>query len=327
MATVDDLSQGVVSALAGILFPGVAYLNGAVANVTAPWTGAPGAPALTIPTRLYRGAPTIEELDADLAAGVAQVCVTCVPGMSRNTSRFQPYFTTVSANVPTFTVAWDSESATFGGVCGAGQVVGMTVNRVCYAYRMTDEDTPATVAAVFAAQVPGGASVGAVFTAFQIMQVSVVCDQLGMLHTGQQQQMVQVAVLAPAGAGAAAALERAALGSVVNALQTMQRPDGTITRFIGLPDGTSAHVAFHHSVDDDTPRNDDLWRRWVYFRCEFDQTIPIVQHTALALVALLAPPGGGLVWIGPAPRVSNVVTDGQGNILADENGNFLGSVI
>ena len=325
MATVDDLTQGIVSVLAGLLFPGTTFLNGSVANVAAPWTGAPGAQALTIPTRLYRGAPGIYDLDQDISAGVAQVCVTSVPGMSRNTSRFQPYYTTVSANVPTLAVAWNSESATFGGTCAAKQAVGLTVNRVCYAYRTTANDTPATVAAAFAKQIPGAQAAGAVLSIFEITAAAVVCDQQGLLHTGTQQQMVQIAVLTPYADGESAALVRAAVSSKVDGLKTMLRPDGTVTRFIGLPDGSSAHVRFHHSLDDDTPRNDDIWRRWLYFLCEFDETVPVLQPTAITANTLMATGADSLVWLGPAPNVQNVLTDGAGNVLADSSGKMLGS--
>jgi hypothetical protein len=72
MATIDDVEQGVCSALAGVLFPGQAYLPGAVATCVVPWSGAIGAPAYAMQVKLYVGEPVTAGLEADILAGVAR---------------------------------------------------------------------------------------------------------------------------------------------------------------------------------------------------------------------------------------------------------------
>jgi hypothetical protein len=325
MATLDDMLAGLTTAAAGVLFPGQAFQFGATADVVAPWQGQTGAAALTLPAKLAIGAPTVAEENALLAASTAGVFLMCVPGMNRNTTRFAPYYSTVSVNTPTLLVAMTTGTVTFGGACAANQVVGIIANNVCYAYRTTAMDTPATVAAAFAAQINGALAAGAVLTAANVTAANVVCDQQGLLHTGTQQQMVQIAVLAPNMAGTTGALARAAIVRALGGLKSLQRDDGSLTRFIGLPDGSSAEVRFHHEESDDTPRNQNIWRQWLYFLCEYDETIPVLQPTVLTVNVLMQTGADALMWIGPAPNVQNVLTDGQGNILGDAAGNMLGS--
>lgn len=325
MATLDDLSASIITVLSGILFPGTNYMPGAIGNIVAPWQGHQGAASLTLPAKLYRGSPTVAWENAEITAGRTGLSVSNVPGMNRNSTRFAVHYSKVSSQVPTLAVAWDATSVTFGGICAAGQVVGITANKVCYAYRTATTDSPASVAAALAAQIPGATAAGAVLTGSAITSVKVVCDQIGLLHTGQQKQMIQIAAMVPNVSGVGGGLARAAVVRAVSGLKSMQRDNGTITKFIGMPDGSSAEVLFVKENADDTPRNQNVWRQWFYFLCEYDETIPVFQPVMITTSVLMRTGTDTLVWCTDAPSVANVLTDGMGNVLADAGGTVLGS--
>ena len=54
---------------------------------------------------------------------------------------------------PTLTAVAGGGAVTFGGSAGPGQVAGLLVDGVAYAYRLRDGDTPGAVAAELAALV------------------------------------------------------------------------------------------------------------------------------------------------------------------------------
>lgn len=327
MATLDDLSAGIVTTLAGILFPGQPYLPGAIADIVSPWQGQPGAEDVTIPARVYRGYPTTKWENDELSSGRVGISVNNVKGMNRTTTRFQPFTTQASANAPTLLVAWSQNSVTFGGECSAGQVAGITAGNICYAYRLLSTDTPATVAAAFAAKIPNATAAGALLSAAGVTSAAVVCDQTTLLHTGQHEQMIEISCIVPNVSEYGGGLARAAAARAISGLKAMLRPDGTLNHFIGLADGSSALIRFHHEVSDDTPRNQNAWRYWAYFLCEYDETIAQVQPSVLSANILLQSGGDVLSWVTPAIPATDILTDGNGNILTDGAGNILGTVL
>ena len=98
--------------------------------------------------RIYRGWPRAASLEADLMAGRAHLSVT-PGGAARDATRY-PVEWQGSVPVPTLTAVADGEAVTFGGAAGPGQVAGLRVDGVAYAYRLRDGDTPGAVAAELA---------------------------------------------------------------------------------------------------------------------------------------------------------------------------------
>jgi len=324
MATIDDVEQGVCGALAGVLFPGQAYLSGAVATCTMPWNGAIGAPTYSMQAKLYVGEPVTAGLEADVLAGVSNIAVMRVAGATRDVTRFSPYWTKTSSCAPTLLAVAGNGAVTFGGVAGAGQVVGVTAGGVCYAYRTSPNDSPASVAAAFAAVIPAAAATGAVLMAASVSAVNVVADQTAFWHTGQNDTQVQVAIIAVPFAGADGPLVRAALTRAVYAVESAMRPNGSLSRFIGLADGTSAQIVGSDERDDDTVRRDDMWRRWITFRMTYDVGISQVQPAVLAPLIALSTDAARIQWVGNGAAVSGILTDGAGNILTDASGDLIG---
>lgn len=101
--------------------------------------------------RVYRGWPRAASLEADLQAGWAHLSVT-PGGAARDATRYPVEW---QGRVParTLTAASDGEAVTFGGTAGPGQVAGLRVDGVAYAYRLRDGDTPGAVAAELAGMV------------------------------------------------------------------------------------------------------------------------------------------------------------------------------
>ena len=324
MATIDDVEQGVCNALSGLLYPGAVYQFGEVGHCVAPWLGAPGAPTLTMQTRLYIGEPSSAELEADIAANVSNVGVMRIQGMTRNATQFLPHWQQVTCAAPTFTVAIGGPGVVFGGTAGPGMVVGVTVDKVCYARRLCAADTPARVAAAFAAMIPGASAAGAAL-ACGPAAARVVADQVAFYATGQQETVISVTILATAGPGENGYLKRAALGRLVAGLKSLLTPEGNVTRFIGLADGTSARILAEDERDDDTPKRDDIWRRWFSFRCLFDEGMLQTQPGALAPLLLVGTGAGQIFWAGNGPAMGGVLSDGDGNVIGDLSGTMLGS--
>jgi hypothetical protein len=149
MADVSDVEAAIVTAVAGALFPGTTYVPGAMQALPS------GPQALVL-----RGWPNAAELDIALAAGQSYVTIFPQANSSRDTTRYQALPSVVSTVPITFaaTITPNGQSVSFTGTCTAGQVVGLVAGGIGYAYRMTNSDTPATVAAAFAALIPGATS-------------------------------------------------------------------------------------------------------------------------------------------------------------------------
>ncbi len=158
MATLADVENAIVGIVAGALFPGTSY---------APLSYAASAPAgLTI--KAYRGWPDADTLNKDLAAGRAHVSIF-PDNITRLMTRFlAEWQAPATPAVPSLTALVAGNTVTFGGQAAPGQAVGIAIGDPPYlatwAYRPQAGDTPASVAAGFAALIPGASAAGAVLT-------------------------------------------------------------------------------------------------------------------------------------------------------------------
>lgn len=326
MATIDDVEQGICGVLAGFLFPGQQYLAGQVASCSAPWIGSPGAPSISPQVRLGIGEPTSSEMEQDLAAAISNIVVVHATGAIRNCTFLRPRWIRTSCNAPTLLVVLADGKVSFGGIAGAGMVAGVTAGKVCYAYRCEASDTPFTVASAFEAMIPGATATGDVLSAPGVTGANVVADQQAFWCTGQQEALLQAIVIATPSipGGNDGPLVRAALTRLVYGLEALTRPDGSLTRFIGLPDGTQAEIFGFDERDDDSPDRNDMWKRTITFRVMYDTGVAQTQYSVLAPLLLAGTVATRLFWIGNAAPVTGVLTDGAGNVLGDAAGDMLG---
>lgn len=158
MATLADVENAILGIVAGALFPGTTY---------EPLSYATSAPAgLTI--KAYRGWPDADRLNKDLASEYAHVSVF-PDNITRLATRFlAEWEPSATPAVPALTALVAGNSVTFGGTAAPGQAAGLALGDAPYpstwVYRPVAGDTPATVAAAFAAMIPGASAAGAVLT-------------------------------------------------------------------------------------------------------------------------------------------------------------------
>ncbi len=327
MATIDDVEQGVCNALAGILFPDTPYLSGQAAAITAPWIGSFGAETLSPMVRLGIGEPSTDEMEGDLAQGISNVAVVRISGAVRNVTYLRPRFIRSSFASPTLLASFGGLLVTFGGVAGPGMVAGVTTGGVCYAWRCGIGDTPASVAAGLAAKIPGAIAAGSVLTCVsEVTFATVTVDQQVVWCTGQREALVQAVIIATPSTsnGTDGPLVRAAIGRLVYGLEALTRPDGSLTRFIGMPDGTMAQIVGVDELDEDTPNRDDMWKRTITLRVLYDTGVSQTQFTVLAPLMTVNANAARVFWAGNGMPVSGVLTDGAGNVLGDASGAMLG---
>ncbi len=133
-----DVEQALAGLVAGALYPNGTDADSAVGD----------------PCRIYRGWPVTNVLSSELAQGVVHVTVQPVSGTMRDRTR---YLTEWQGSVPAAHAhgSVDGEYVRFSGSGGAGQVAGIRVDGLAYAYRLRDGDAPSLVAAALGGADPG----------------------------------------------------------------------------------------------------------------------------------------------------------------------------
>lgn len=272
------MERALVAEIGTLLFP-APYASGTVKPTVIP--GLQG--------KAYRGWPEATNLETDLAAGIGHVSVFPEPGV-RNVTRHPRVPETVNAIVPTITATVAGATVTFGGTGGAGQVVGIALGDVPnlqpYAYRLTALDTPASVAAAFAApgQIPGATAAGAVLTIPTNLPVltRVAGDVSTLTEVRRQQQRVRVSCWAPT------ALQRDAMVKAI---------DGPLadTPWLTAEEGSAIRLLYFDTFTDDNPSRAKVWRRDLIYLTEFPTTTAQTLPTMLFGVENVSASGGIVV--------------------------------
>lgn len=311
MADISDVANGMVATVAGILFPGVAYVPGA-------WGTTGG-----VQVKAYRGWPTSERLDEDLAAGKAHVSVFLDGGVSRDMTRYLPSTKVTGTRAATITATLSGQAITFGGTITAGDVIGITAGtRVAgtyYGYRVEAGNTLASIAAQFAAAIPGASSAGAVLTLIQQSITARVAAPITFsTEVRRQAQGVRVTVWAPTPA------IRDTLGATVDSgLAGLRDANGNLTRAIAV--GTDAGMlSYRSSVDTDMTARDRVWRRDLNYSVEYATSIAESAVPLIGIGGAMAVNGAVLEPIGGVWRVAEVLTTlDEDSVWMDQSGEHL----
>ena len=307
MADSSDCANALVAAAAAALYPG----GTAQPSVTASsW-------------RIFRGWPDPQALDADLAAGTGHFSVYAT-GLSRNTTRYtgdaEFVSTTIAATALTAvagTGTGGTATVTFGGSVAGGELVGVAVayggQTVGYGYLALSSDTPATIAAQYAASIPLASASGDVLSISGAGGVSAtVLGAAGTLvQTRRQEQEFWLICWAPDPAlrdGAAAAAD-AVLAQ---------------TRWLALADGTVGRLLYRGTHEQDFP-TDGLWRRDLRYTVEYPTTLLQQQPQMLFGVGVLAVDSVTMIGFATFYPDPNVEADTFGNPIADAAGNLIGA--
>ncbi len=242
MADLADVESALVGLIADALYP----------------DGADVASAIGLPARIYRGWPVLGGLDADLAAGVINITVLAVPGQVRNTTRWNdPALNTYAT--PTITLSVQGATATIGGTAGAGQLAGLLIDGLAFAYRATSGDTLGSVAGALARLIgPRASAEGATVTVTGARQLTgrSASDAADARELRRQQQSFRVTLWCgdPSSRDVASAAVDMALGAL---------------DFMTLPDGSSARIRFETTSSSDRQEEADLYRRDLVYSVDY----------------------------------------------------------
>jgi hypothetical protein len=210
--------------------------------------------------RIYRGWPNSASLDADLAAGKINVTVFPGGGESRSTTRYAEHWMGDPPR-PTLTAIVDGTTVTFGGTADVGQIAGILVSGVGYAYRTKAGDTPQLVAANLAMMARDKSIVrlsGATLTiaGASDLLVRVVADAEVLQEVRRQEQGFRITCWCPTPA------MRDATATAVDQAMSGQH-------FLALADGTSGRLTYTGTTVFDQSQNARLYRRDLNYNVEY----------------------------------------------------------
>jgi hypothetical protein len=222
--------------------------------------------------RIYRGWPNSAALDADLRA--AKINVTIFPGggASRTTTRYAEHWTG-AAPLPTLTAMVDGTSVTFGGSADVGQIAGVLIDGVSYAYRTRAGDTPQSVAANIAATARSKSIVRLSYSTLSApgaddLVARVVADALVRQEVRRQERDFRITCWCstPTTRDATAAAIDQALSS---------------QHFLPLADGTAGRLTYAGTTVFDQSQNAKLYRRDLNYNVEY---ATVVSNTLPAML-------------------------------------------
>lgn len=300
MADISDVMAGLVTTVAGILFPGTSYTPGALAT------------SAGVSVKVYRGWPTSERFDEDIAAGRAHVSVFADGGSARDTTRYMPQSRLVSERAPTITATVSGSVVTIGGTITVGDVIGITAGErhagTFYGYAVQAGETIASIAAMFADVIPGASAAAGSGGAWVL---TIAAPRVAARTTGpitsatevrRQSQGVRVTVWAPTPA------IRDALGAAIDAgIAGLRNAAGNLTRAIAAG-SDSAMIAYRGSTDIDMTARDRVWRRDLLYTAEYPTSLIETTVRMLACGGAAQINGSALEPIGGLWRVAEVLT-------------------
>jgi hypothetical protein len=210
--------------------------------------------------RIYRGWPNSAALDADLAEGTVNVTVFPASGMGRTMTRFIQQWVGAPA-VPSLTVTTAGTTVSFGGTADVGQIAGILVDGVSYAYRTQIGDTPELVAANLATMARGLSIVVLSNNTLTIpgagdILARVVADAPAQQEIRRQEQNFRITCWCPTPA------TRDATATAID--QSLSD-----VRFITLADGTSGRLIYIGTAVFDQSQNASLYRRDLTYSVEY----------------------------------------------------------
>lgn len=244
MADITDVSNALVTVIAGIVYP-----NGtSQPSIT-------GAAVLVHP-----GWPDAVQLRADLAAGKVHVSVYPQPNMLRIVDTAMSDWSTPSAPVNTITLTLSGQTVTVGGTVSTPQNAALVVDNKAYVYAVQAGDTLASIATALAALVNADQSASAAGAVVTIPGAKYISPRVGgqgvaVRETRRQEQGYQITVWANCfdqRDPIAAAIDSALSGIPHLALADQ-----------------SAALRFKNSRQDDSQQKEGIYRRDLMYAVEF----------------------------------------------------------
>jgi hypothetical protein len=257
LADISDVENALCDVVLGAVYPG----------------GTQGASITGQAVKIYRGWPNSTGLNQDIGAGNQIVTVTSIERGTVNTTRYAPVWKTVSARSPTITLEVDGMSCAISGSASAGDVVGIDIDGVAYAFAVQDGETATALAARLAPMIPGCVAVGGVWTFpyARALAARTAGAASCLLETRRQEQKLLVGLWCPD------PRTRDVLARSIDvAFSSLD--------WLTLSDGTSARVVYDGTAEKDDAVNANVYRRDLLFRVEYATTI--TQATTRMLFGL-----------------------------------------
>ncbi|MGC9268994.1 hypothetical protein [Acidiphilium sp.] len=192
----------------------------------------------------------------------------------RNTTRFPRVWQEVAPVPATLGVNVDNLSATFSGICAAGQLAGIAVDGTIFPYAVQATDTPPTVASNLAAMMRAAGWLveyaGSTVTvpAARLFTARVVAGGISLQEIKRQAQEFRVSLWC------GDPLTRDAVAAVVD-------PALATPNFIGLADGSCGHIAYVGGTTTDAGADAALYRRDIVYTVEYPTTLAALTPAML----------------------------------------------
>jgi hypothetical protein len=250
MADQADVETALATIVANALYPNGAETPSAIGTIC----------------RVYRGYPSAQSLDADLAAGVLNVSIFAAENGVRNVTRYPRRWVFVTPVVPVLSVVVAQQSATFSGSCAVGQLAGVKVNDALFPYAVQANDSPSTVASNLAAMLRAagwlvdyaGATIGV--PEAESFMARVVSGAGALQEIKRQVQDFKITLWCPD-----PATRDAAAPVIDQALADLN--------FVPLADGSYARLIFLDSTAQDNAADATLYRRDLTYSAEYPTTL------------------------------------------------------
>jgi hypothetical protein len=256
MASLTDVLKQVAAQVAAIVYP-----NG---------TGQPSVAGF--PIRVYPGWPVPEQLEADLAAGIAHISIYS-HGKSRSTTRYLGRsWIPLTAPVHTLVMTVAGSVVTLSGTIRAQNIM-INLNGTSYVYAVQQSDTLTSAATALAYLIPGATSSGPVITLTGAHAVLARVGGFGTAYkeTKRQEQSVQLIVWANS---------PAARDAVVSPLDSALSDNNNIS----FVDGSFGVIRSNGSLMTDQLQKADLYRIDLFYIIDYATTQTMQAAEAIAPV-------------------------------------------
>lgn len=268
MADIEDVAATLASTIAGLL------------------TGSGGTPLNGVQTDIFPGWPKPNDLKAALAAGNVQISVYPMPGATSNVTRHQRNWELVSAASITTTAAISGGVITFGGTITLPLNVAVTSEGLTANYQAVSGETLTSLAshvatACVTAGIQASASGAAVTLASNDPNAAVSLGGQGTLgrENARSKQVFTISIWAPS---------PSLRSTTAKAFEPYLMGLDTLT----LPDGSVGHIFFQREQDNDHSEVEGLYRRDIWFTCEFPYVETAPAYSVTTFTPTFAPASG-----------------------------------
>ena len=280
MADLSDVEQSMLQQIVAAVYP-VGVDQPSIVNET---------------VKIYRGWPSVLGLNNDLSASVQSVTVFSDPKRTRETTRYPRIWREQPRPTPSLTLTVTDESVSIAGAGASGEVAGLLIDGAAFAIATTETDTPTTVAASFAALIPGASATGPTITISGASMIVARVETSGTvtLETRRQEQVVTVSTWCDK------PLTRDALAAAIDL-------SFSSLTWVAFADGSAGLLSYVETIEIDTSENANLYRRDLLYRIEYPTIISRIVPAMM--FGVVAKPGIAVETVSRTPILGAIRFD------------------